>query len=161
MFHRRMYAPALPSRIVGGLVLLVLSLVTAARPATASCWKDAPLCDTISFYGITYNGGQCGGSYDIAFTAKYGFFPGVCGTGGSDLWSVSDGGTGYDTEINVVRVFPYDPNCSRSNPFIAYIKVKAYDAQSNPKKTGAGPSPYFIDPTQFVNPGDTIRVVCP
>jgi hypothetical protein len=118
----------------------------------------------VSFYAITYNGlsseHPCGGSYDLAFTLKGGYsFSGACGVGGADFWSMSDGGSGYDERINIVQVYPTD--CTRSNPFIAYIKVKASDAQGNGLRTGTNPSPYFIDPTQFTYAGETLQVSCP
>jgi len=147
----------------GALALLALGwLLAVPKPAEAGCWSTAPLCQFVSSYAVTYNGGSCGGSYDIAFTLKPGgSFSGVCGNGAADFWSMSDGGSGYDENIDTVKVYPNDTTCSRNTPFIAYIKVKALDTQGNGFTTGTDPSPYFIDPRQFTYAGETIQVSCP
>jgi hypothetical protein len=127
-------------------LLAGLSLVSPGL-AQADCWKHTTsLCSLVLKYGIQYSGGTCPGFYDVSFVFKES--TGSCGGAIADLWSVSGMGTGFDEASNIVRVFPNDPYC-QGQPFTANIKVKAYDALGTPSRTGTGPSPYVIDPSQF------------
>jgi len=142
---------AVPSRLaiaqVCAMALLIGMSLASPGSAQTDCWKHTvSLCDLVVKYGIQYSGGTCPGFYDVSFVFKAS--SGTCGGAIADLWSVSGMGTGFDEASNIVRVFPHDPYCQRQ-PFTANIKVKAYDALGTPSRTGTGPSPYVIDPTQF------------
>ena len=141
-----------------------LPLYRPGRTAEAACWNNVrPLCDIISRYAISYNGGAGGGSYDISFTLKSGNLSnGTCGAGQADFWFLDDfceyqvpsTGSGQNTFQYIVRVFPCD--ATRTQTFNAYIKLKAYDSVGTPMKSGGDPSPFFVDPSQFPSAG-TIR----
>jgi hypothetical protein len=131
---------------IGALALCAGMLWAGPGSAQTECWKNTvPLCDLVTQYSIFSSGGTCPGYYEVSFTFKQGYSP-TCGSAIADLWSVS-GGTGMDESFNnIVKIIPNDP-CQRL-PLTAYIKVKSYDAGA-PSRTGKGPSPYVIDPTQF------------